>query len=190
MEGCTINDFSAEGIRTNPSASGSRLYISHGIVRHCGHGIIVNSQFGSAATIDSTLIDGCTGGVEIIATPVAIRDSAIVGIGAGGGAGVSAEIGAQVGVEDTLSALNGYAFTASSSSTIILARCAATANNYGIAAYQGEGGGTKIYVSESTIDANGIGLLYTGDSVISSRGNNTLQANTTNGTFTTTYAAQ
>jgi hypothetical protein len=67
-----------------------------------------------------------------------------------------------------------------------MTRCTASSNvNHGVIA---NGTGSTIYVSDSTIAANATGVFGANSGVVTSRGNNTLQANTANGTFTSTFA--
>jgi parallel beta helix pectate lyase-like protein len=67
-----------------------------------------------------------------------------------------------------------------------MTRCVATSNgNAGVRAYTS----ATIYVSDSTITANGAGILPASGGVVTSRGNNTLQGNTANGTFTSNFPA-
>jgi hypothetical protein len=63
-------------------------------------------------------------------------------------------------------------------------------NNLGIAVSSLQGGNSIARVANCTITDNGTGLEYLGPVMFLSRGDNTVEGNGTNGTFTGSYSAK
>jgi hypothetical protein len=183
VESCVVSGFS-DGILFDPTTSGARLYVSDTTVRRSGtNGIYVIGGTGLRATLDSVRLHQNLTGVLVISAEATIRDSVASG---GTNVGFWASTGSKVMIENSVSTSNGWGFFAQSGGVMTMTRCAATSNsNEGVVAH---GTGTTIYVSDSTIAANATGVLAALSGVVTSRGNNTLQANTTNGAFTSTFA--
>jgi len=182
VEGCVISGFSIVAVRFDPTTSGARLYVSDSAVRRSGEVGIYVLGTGIRATIDSLRLHQNINGVYVVSAEATIRDS----VAGGGGTGFQAGPGSKVMIENSVSASNeSYGFNAFNGGVMTMTRCAATSNSgYGIIA----SGSATIYVSDSTIAANGTGVAEVSFGIVTSRGNNTLQANTTNGTFTSTFA--
>jgi hypothetical protein len=184
VEGCVVSGFSDTGILFDPTTSGARLYVSDTAVRRSGsRGIRVVGGSGLRATLDSVRLHQNNQGVFVASAEATMRDCVASG---GGNIGFVASSGSKVMIENSVSASNGYGFYADLGGVMTVTRCAATSNAiYGVVAFDT---GTTIYVSDSTIAANGIGVSGQTSGVVTSRGNNTLQANTSNGAFTSTFA--
>ena len=167
------------GFSFDPMTPAARLYIADTVVRRCNDGIYA----GSGALIDADsipFVENITA-LFIQNAQATVRDSFAVGNDSGFWAGFAA----YVLIENSEAAHNPTRFYASGG-VITLSRCSATFNvGQGIAATNS---GT-IYVSESTITGNATGISPISASIFS-RGNNTLQANTTNGAFSNTVPAQ
>ena len=92
----------------------------------------------------------------------------------------------------TIASGNGYGFIASSSSApveINLEGCVASGNTYGIYADSSSSTAT-IRVSNCSVTGNSVGINPGTNGSILSRGNNTVEGNTTNETFSGSYAAK
>ena len=175
VESCVISGFGLHGIFFAPATSASRLYVSDTAVRGPGDGIYVAG--GSRATLDSVQLLGNYLGVDVdIGEEATIRES----VASGGNTGFFVHDGSKVIIENTLSTGNEHGFYALNAGVITMTRCAATSNTFGV---QADGSGSTLYVSDSTIAANANGVVTVMGGIITSRGNNTLQANTTNGGF-------
>jgi len=188
VESCVVSGFSDTGIRFDPTTVGARLYVSDSIFRRSSsYGIYIadgaEGAFSLRATIDAVRLHGHDIAVYVQDAEATIRDSVASG---GGSVGFTTAFDSKVMIENSVSASNGWGFYAELGGVMIMTRCAATSNSeYGVLA---EDTGSTVYVSDSTIAGNATGVGSSNSGVISSRGNNTLQANTSNGAFTSTFA--
>jgi hypothetical protein len=181
VDGCVVSGFSETGIRFDPATAGGRLYVIDTTVRRSGGTGIYVLGTGIRATLDSVILPGNYTGVYVVSAEATIRESVVSG---GGNPGFWASF-AKVVIENSVSASNLFGFYATSG-LITMSRCAATSNvEAGVAA---DGTGSTIYVSDSTIAANATGVAAFLSGIVTSRGNNTLQANNSNGAFTGTFA--
>jgi parallel beta helix pectate lyase-like protein len=180
VENCVISGFGFYGIFFAPTTSDARLYVSDSLVRRSGDsGIAIIGGTGIRGTLDSVQLHKNLTGVYVDTAEGTIRDS----VASGGTTGFWT-YNSKVMIENTASSSNALGFYAGVGSVMIMTRCAAASNTtYGVAATPG-----TIYVSGSTIVSNGTGVSGAGGGTALSRGNNTLQANTTNGAFTSTFA--
>ena len=169
VENLVINGFTNEGILmslTNPAD----LYVADTIIRNTGNtGIYLSSASGIA-------------NVSIVRVRLDNNDSGVVAI-----ANVHAS------VKDTIASGGaGTAFAAgfgSASAQLNLEGCVASGNAYGITAYSASSTAT-VRVSNCSLTGNGTGVLAGINGLILSRGNNTLEGNISDGTFTGSYAAK
>jgi parallel beta helix pectate lyase-like protein len=181
VEGCTITGFSLQGILFDPSTAGARLAVSNTVVRHSGNtGIFISGGTDPSAVIEATTLQKNTSGIYFDHATGSIRGSLASG---GVNYGFAAAPGSKVAVEDSVSTNNGYGFYAYATGVMTMTRCTAAGNTYGAAA-----DGT-LYVSDSIIVRNGTGIAPLGSGIVRTRVNNTVEANTNNGTFSSTYAA-
>ena len=180
VEGCVINGFGNEGILFDPTTAGARLYVSDTVVRRSAIvGIHVIGGTGIRATIDSVqLYENTYSAVAVYNAEAIIRDSVASG-SPGNPAFWAQESSAKVIIEKSVASNNLTGFFAGGGTVMIMTRCAAFSNTKGVAA---DGSGV-IYVSDSKITSNSAGVSTSSGGVVTSRGNNTLQANTTNGAF-------
>jgi Periplasmic copper-binding protein (NosD) len=171
VENCVINGFFL-GI-TYTSGAG-RLFVTDTIVRNCGGGIVVQAansvQPPSQATIEHCRFDNNRLGVRAaFNTRVTVRDSIFSGSDSSApGFGLLADSApprtfAELNVENCL--VSGF-------------------KDFGIFADTN----SRIRVSNSTITNNGTGVSSSGNGIISSRGNNTLEGNGFNGVFNAQFA--
>jgi hypothetical protein len=110
----------------------------------------------------------------------------------GNGDGITVGDNAFATVKDTIASGGSYGFHASSyagSSDLNLERCIAT-NNIGGFRAESSFSTAIIRVSNCVVAHNGTGVSAGTNGTTLSRGNNTVEANTSNGTFTTSYAAK
>jgi len=185
VESCVVSGFTSYGIFFDPSTPGARLYVSDSAVRRTGFaGIrVLPGGGGLRVTLDAVRLHGNDTGVLVSSAEATIRDSVASGEG---NLGFSAISGSKIMVENSVSTGNALGFYADSGGVMIMSRCAASSNtDHGVFAF---GSGTVIYVSDSTIAGNAVGVAAMDGGIVTSRGNNTLQANTTNGAFTSTFA--
>jgi hypothetical protein len=185
VEHCSIEGFTDEGVVFDPTTANACLYVTDTIVRRSGvSGIHVIGGTGIQATIESSrLYDNVYTSIAVYKAYATVRDC--VASGSIGNPNIWAQDGgATIVIDKTVSTDSVNGFFSGSSSTIILTRCAATANTTGLRAT-----GT-LYVSDSTITNNGLGVKIDPGATIASRGNNRLQANTTNGAFSGSFSGQ
>lgn len=168
IEDSTINGFTAHGI---DFAAPGELFVTNTTLRSNATGIRVQSSAALAsASIDRTRLEG--NGEGLVAgnnSAVTARDSYVVGNSGTGLRATTTAAGmtAQLTIENAL--VNG--------------------NATGIAS---DGAGTAtVRVARTTVAYNGVGLMAAGggNSLIS-RGNNTVEANTVDGSFTATAPPQ
>jgi hypothetical protein len=170
IENVVINGFTSSGIRME-LASASALYVADTIVRNnSGSGLYLISNSGIAnVSIVRTLLENNFNGV------VAVTN-------------------ARASVKDTIASGNANAgFLAQSSSTLVelnLEGCVASGNGYGIEAVSATGTAT-VRVSNCSVTGNTVyGVSAGTNGAMLSRGNNTVEGNGSNGTFTGFYAAK
>lgn len=166
VESCTINGVAQHGI----SFSGpSELFVKDTVVRNSSLGIFIIAITANPGTTKAS-IDRCR--LE------------------NGGTGIQVGANTKVNVRDTVAAGNsirGFGVSPVSGFTgeLNLENCTATGNNTGL---QADTSGT-MRVSNSTITNNTIGIVTAGG-LIFSRLNNTVEGNTSNGSFSGTFAAK
>jgi hypothetical protein len=174
IENCVIENFSDVGVL---AASGGSYFVVDSIIR----GNTVNGLYATGSgptspalvTIDNCRIEGNGTGVEAYSnSKITVRNSivnanAYVGILAGSTGGIDAGGPAEVMVDGSQAAYNGYAGVA--------ARCLFC--------------GVVVYNSHITENVTGVKSDFSGQTL--SLGNNTVRYNTTlDGTFGTTYTLQ
>ena len=198
VDGCTISGFS-EGILFNPSTANARLYVSNSVIRRNALGIYLLT--GSArASLESVRLYSNDTGVEANAD-VTIRRSIASGPGF---AAFRAESGSRMTIEDSEATRYSHGFYANAGGVIFATRCMATTN--AVAGMKALFSPSAIYVSDSTIAANTIGVSAFSGGIVLSRCTdiltgappppcpaghftNTLLANTTDGAFTGSYTS-
>ena len=169
VENLVINGFTNEGILmslTNPAD----LYVADTIIRNTGgSGIYLYSDSGTAnVSIVRARLENNYHGVEAVSNVrVSVKDTI-----ASGGAGTAFAAG-----------------FGSASAQLNLEGCVASGNAYGITAYSASSTAT-VRVSNCSLTGNGTGVLAGINGLILSRGNNTLEGNISDGTFTGSYAAK
>jgi len=204
VESCVINGFDS-GILFDPSTPSSSLYVSNSMIRRSGIGVYMLTS-SSRATLDSVRMHDNGTGVEADGGQVLVRNS----VASGGTYGFSAQFGGTMTIEDSVASNNGYGFYANGngSSTgagvLTLTRCAATSNTS--AGIRAQFQYSTIYVSDSTVATNNVGVSAVSNGAILSRCTdilagmpppacpaghftNTLQANTTDGAFSGSYSS-
>jgi hypothetical protein len=200
VEGCTISGFS-EGILFNSTMANARLYVRNSEIRRSFLGIFILPA--SQATLESVHLYGNDSGVEVSGSgaEVTIRKSIAAGPGT---YGFRAELNSKMTIEDSVATSNVTGFYASDGAIMFLVRCQAVANNsVGLEALLSP---SAIYVSDSTITRNSLGIYPTQGGVVLSRCtdvlagappppcpaghfSNTLLSNTSNGTFSGSYSS-
>jgi hypothetical protein len=174
---CSISGVQGAGILAD-SIPFVTVDVSDTIVRSCLVGV---ELFRARATLDGlTLINNTNIGAVFENSQVFVRNTVI----SGGEEGLKSSTSASVVVEDTSVTSADYGIYALGGA-VLITRCALSANGTGIVS----SGGTASVV-DSVISANTTGIFAFNGGSILSRGNNTLYANTTDGTFNSTFAAQ
>jgi hypothetical protein len=184
VESCVVSGFSTYGILFDPTTSGAQLYVSDTMIRRSDNfGIYMTGGTATRATIASVrLHQNLFAAVYVQLAEATIRESVASG---GLDVGFRADFGSKVMIEKSISVSSSTGFYAQSGGLMTMTRCTASSNsNFGVLA---QNDGTTIYVSDSTITGNATGVSVASGGVVTSRGNNTLQANTTNGSFTSTF---
>jgi hypothetical protein len=182
VENCAVSGFDY-GIRFEPPNTGAFLYVRDtNVSRSSTIGIYVTGGTGVQATIDSVRLQQNSTGIYVTSAEATIRGSVTSGVG---NAGFWAATGSTVIIEESVATRHATGFEATGGGVMTVTRCAAT-SNYGAGAQAGDSGST-IYISDSTIASNVLGVYPFLNGVIYSRGNNTMQANMTKGSFTNTF---
>jgi len=164
IENCVINGFFGGGIHFGGAG---QLFVKDTIVRNCTRaGIEIGPGTGKAiASIDHCRLEKNE-------------------------RGVAASGAVQLTVRDSVAAGNEDAgFSAGALAVVVLGNCVATGNEFGISAIGGFAGSPTVYVSNSTIANNNVGLRSIQSGLLS-RANNTVEANRENGSFTGTFQAK
>ena len=169
IESLTINGFTNTGVFMNLASSG-HLHVTDTVVRKNGYmGLHLFTSSGIArATILRTRLEANYGGLWV-------------------------DNGARVSVNDSVASGNSeYGFLvylSGAPAEVNLEDCVASEGRYGVYAYS-TAGTASLRVSNCLLTANDTGILIGSNGSILSRGNNTVEGNTTNGTFSGTYAAK
>jgi hypothetical protein len=167
IEDCQIEDYDDFAIVCSPAAGTSQeVFILNTIIRQATYGIILGGTT-SASGVSKAVLQGCR--LEGHST-----------------SGISVGAGYQATISDTVSAFNNRGFDTIGNGELILENCVASHNTEGVTAI----GTSIIRVSNSTITGNTIGLKIEGTPSLLTRRNNTVEGNTTNGTFTGTFSAK
>lgn len=107
----------------------------------------------------------------------------------GNGTGLLAGAGSTVTIRRSVAANNGQAFTAGGSGTQLNIDDCTVSNN--IDGIRSDSAGSVVRVTNTTVTGNSTGLLSFGGALLSrSPATNTVEGNTTNGSFTGTYSAK
>ena len=184
VENCLISGFSNNGVNF---ARNGTLFISNTTIRQSGSdGILIDGSPASSASIDHALLERNLYGLVVENAAVAIRDSV-----------------ASANVSVAFWAL---ASAAGATADLSADHCQATGNNYGFYSGNGGGGTALLMVSNSlassntlygvlanlngtvrasnnTVSRNNIGFFQFGTGVFRSRGNNSVDGNTSMETF-------
>ena len=185
VESCTISGFDY-GISFASAATGASLHVRDTAVANSSTvGIAVTGGTGMQATIDSVRLQQNDTGVYVSNAEATIRTSVTSGIG---NPGFWASTGSKVVIEESMATRHTDGFHATGGGVMTVTRSAATSNS-GAGVSAGDVGST-IYVSDCTIAQNVTGVFPFSGGIIKTRGNNTLQANTTDGAFNGTFTAQ
>ena len=171
VENLVINGFTGYGI-TMSLATAAELYVADTIVRNTGgSGIYLYSDSGTAnVSIVRARLENNYHGVEAVSN-------------------------VRVSVKDTIASGNAaHGFLANAFSQpveINLEGCVASGNGgFGIFSTIGIGDTAIVRVSNCSVTGNTTGVSADSGGSILSRGNNTVEGNTANGTFTGTYTAK
>jgi hypothetical protein len=166
IENCTINGFSFYGISI---VAAGEFFIKDTTVRDSNYAVFITSTSGTAKVV----MENCR-----------LENSLH---------GLHASANSKVTVRNTVSAGNvsvGFYAAPPSGSTataeLNLENCVSTNNGFGVYANSN----SVVRVSNSVITDNSTGVNHFSNGVLLSRGNNTVEGNTTDGTFTGTYGAK
>jgi hypothetical protein len=171
--------------------SGGYLRMTDTLVRDSGLGIFLSGS--TVATIDRCRFERnpFSGANVANGARVRIRDTVMIG------GGLLVQAGASTSSE---AAVDGCLFTDSPGRgvsadgtgggvvTVSISSSTIVGCNEGLASSQTLAGTATIFASNLTVTGNNTGLLTSGGASILSRGNNTVEANTTNGAFTGSFA--
>lgn len=135
--------------------------------------------------VKDTTIKNCGSGVQTTTTRAHFDNCRIEG----NGTGLLAGAGSKVTIRRSVAAANGQALTAGGPGTELnIDDCTVSNNGDGI---RSDTPGSIVRVANTTVTGNNLGLLSFGGALLSrSPATNTVEGNTTNGTFTGTYAAK
>ena len=159
VENCVVSNFSSYGIYSD----GAGLLVKDTAVRNCGNGIFVSSSQPSVANV--VTIEHCRlekNGIGLFAytnSRVTVRDS--------------------VASNNTNSGFQAATY-GTSSCDLTIENSLANGNNTGVFADNSWSATVTVRVSNSTATGNQTGFKQTSGTTFSSRGNNTVQGNTSN----------
>jgi nitrous oxidase accessory protein NosD len=192
LRGLTIHGAGASASGINVTAVGA-LHVENCVITgFTGSGSTGNGiYFGSAGNlfVKDTIIRGNTSaGISVIPASSTARASVDHCRLEANEFGLACDANASATVRDSVASGNSnYGFTAQSGGEINIESCASTNNSTGIGIFTA---GTVIRVSNTTVTDNGIGLFISAGSLLS-RGNNTVEGNTTaDGGFSGFYSAK
>jgi hypothetical protein len=161
IESCLISGFSTKGIFV--SAAPSTSSVSDTTVRDCGfEGMSVHVASVQASIDHCRFENNPFGFFALSSARASLRDSVISGSSS---IAAGAQFGGELDIEDCLIANNG---------------------GTGI---DSDLGGAVVRVSDTTVTDNGTGLVF-GTGTLLSRGNNTVEGNGTNGSFSGSFSAK
>ena len=168
---CTISGFPNRGIDFFPT-NVATLLVKNSTVRNCFNGILVPTNAAANATV---ILDGCL--VEANkASGLNVTASSFIGVSH------------RATVRDTIFTGNSTGAVLFGVSNRLTAQgCTFSANDTGFSAFDG---GTTARLDGCTITANNTGLSRNNGANLLSRGNNTLEDNSTAGSFSGTYLQQ
>lgn len=182
VEKCVVAGFQGNpGIDFQPSTGDARLSVSDSILRTNSTGIFVGS--GSTAVCDSVRVLENVG-FGIVSSAAATHVTVTRSSGAFNDVNFRANSGSTMIIEDTAST-GGSTAAFAAGGRMIISRCTASSSAVGVQTTSASG---LVYVSNSTIVGNATGVAVSAGAIYT-RGNNTLQENTDNGSFTDTYPA-
>jgi hypothetical protein len=172
IENCVVNGFLSGGSAGVLFNGPGKLEVKDSIMRGNGRGIFVIPSSGQAlAAIEQVRLEG-------------------------GGTGLDVEGDSNVTVRNSIASGNGIGFLAESlaatAAELNLENCVASNNSvWGIVAGKDSTGAVTVRVSNSTVTHNVTGLSTDGTAAsLLSRGNNTVEGNGTDGSFTGPYSAK
>ena len=172
MLDCTITGFDSHGIQIVPATGAATLTAKNTVVRDSAIGIFVPATAAANAIV---VLEGCrfesngSAGVDII------------GSGTGG-------VAHRVQLQNSVFARNATGVVLfGTNNRLVASDCAFSANGTGISV---AASGATARVDGCTITGNGAGLSRGSGAVLLSRGNNAVEDNTTDGTFSGSYSAQ
>lgn len=171
IENCTIRNFANVGIQLTGNAG--KHSVTNSVVQHCNVGIVIAITTGSATT-SQALLDGCR-----------IEKSGSIGISVVAN-GTNNKVRTVIANTTTTSNVNhGLSISGNATSTTdaILENCLVANNGTGLSS---SNNGT-IRVSNSIITGNNLGIS---GMVILTRTNNSIDHNTTQGSFSGTFTAK
>lgn len=186
VERSVISGFTSYGILFEAVNVNARLYLSDTTLRKNGTaGVNVRGDAaGARAMINSTrFFQNFVGVATSGGAHATVRNS----VASGGNAGFSAgAIGSAIFLEDCLSTHNVNGVEAIDDALITLTRCEINHNTLGIKSW---GLNAEVFVMDSTLAGNTTALEHFFGGAITSRLDNTLQDNGTEGTFTGAFLA-
>ena len=181
VDGCTITGFTSTGIVFASTTGTQRMNVSNSTIRRCGYAAVyVGYGIGTIQSVQ--LLDNQTGVMSWSTALAIVRNCVAKG---NSYYGYYAGTNGKTIVEDSVASANYIGFYANLG-MMTITRCTSVGNANGILS---DSGGTTIYISDSTISTNTLGVGGVNGN-LTSRGNNTLYGNTTDGAFTATFSAQ
>jgi parallel beta helix pectate lyase-like protein len=181
VSGCDITGFD-RGIFFWPVTAAPQLHVRETTVRGSFVGISIGAD--ARAMVTRARLFNNSYGVSTYANAVAtIYDSTA---GSCTDAAFQPANTSKMMVVDSVASTSHYGFKVSEA-VMVLTRCTATSGTVGVSATFG----ANVYVSDSTIAFNGFGVIWDAPtfSQVRTRGNNILQANDTNGSFSGSFGA-
>jgi hypothetical protein len=167
IENCLVEGFTQAGIDCFPIVAGlQQVFIKNTTARRNYYGILIEGYSQLAASVRASL-QGCK-----------LENNSFKGLTVGNNARAT--------VSDSTAAHNNIGFEAVVNGELNLENCVSSNNNEGVTAIST----SVIRVSDSTITDNGTGLNNQSTGGILSRRNNTVEGNTTNGSFSGSFLAK
>jgi len=188
LRGLTVASQGSTGPGIVFQSSGT-LHVESCVVNGFGGGDGIFCNGGGRLEVKDSIFRGNLAGIEIIGTSTAAVDRVRLE-GSPGGFGLAVESGAKVTVRNSIASGNTVGFldltNTAAAVELNIEGCVVSNNSQiGIQAESDATGVALVRVSNSTVTDNGIGLQNVGSpALLLSRGNNTVEGNTTNTTGT------
>jgi hypothetical protein len=172
IENCVIEGFPQRGLFDE--ADNADLTVTDSVVRDNGEGLDVINAPGARLTVDNSRFENNAGNGLSVSNGTASVSRSVASGNANTGM-TAANAGTTMAVVSSISSYNLDGYRVSNGGVMMVESAVARSNDTGLHVF----GGATAQISDSTFVSNNIGIAMTG-SAVRTRGNNTLDGNSTN----------